>query len=157
MRDARSAALAAATIALVACGGDAAGPADAVPAELAATWVAEPACLPHCGFTLASVANPADSINVTAFAGLSTEIAMTRDGTFRLRTRPGPDTASVARVRAVARMLIVTDAAGTVDTLDYALAGQYLQLRFRRPFAVFDFTGDGRNDPAHARGTFRRR
>jgi hypothetical protein len=121
------------------CGGDGTGPADVVPAALAATWVAEPACLPQCGFTLSSVANPADSINVTAYAGISTEITMTRQGTFLLRLRPGPDTASTASVRVEPGVLIVTDAGGVTDTLDYTLAG------------------DGTNDPAHARGSFRRR
>jgi hypothetical protein len=150
--------LAAAALMVAACGGEGGtGPAEVIPAELAATWVAEPACLPECGFTLASAANPADSINVTAFVGLSTEITMTRDGTFRLRTRPGPDTASVAQVRAGAGVLVVTDGAGAVDTLDYSLAGDYLHLRFRRHFTVFDFTGDGTPDPATARGRFRRR
>jgi hypothetical protein len=142
---------------LAACGGDAAAPGATLPAELVATWVAEPACLPACGFTLSHVANPADSVNITASVGISTEIAMTRDGTFRMRTRPGPDTASTARVRAEGAMLIVTDAAGTVDTLDYAVTATSLRLQFRRKFSVFDFTGDGVPDPATAVGHFRRR
>jgi hypothetical protein len=143
---------------LTACGGDGTGPeGDVIPAELAARWVAEPGCLPNCGFTLSSVADPADSVNVTAFTGLTTEINMTRSGTFQIQTRPGPDTASTGSVRRAPGILIVTDAAGTVDTLDYTLSGEYLSLRFRREFTVFDFTGDGVNDPANARGTFRRR
>jgi hypothetical protein len=153
------AALGLATLAgLGACGGDGTGPgAEVVPAELVGRWVAEPACLPLCGFTLSSVANPADSINVTSFAGISTEITMTREGTFRLLTRPGPDTASTATVRVIPGALVVTDRLGTVDTLDYQLAGEYLRLQFRRTFTAFDFTGDGVNDPANARGSFRRR
>jgi hypothetical protein len=154
-----TAGVAAAALALAAgaCG-DGTGPGnDAIPAELAAVWVAEPACLPLCGFALSSVANPADSVNVTACTGITTEITMTRQGSFRLRTRPGPDTAAVGSVQAFPSLLVVTDAAGVVDTLDYQLAGDYLQLKFRRTFAVFDFDGDGVNDPAHARGSFRRR
>jgi hypothetical protein len=143
---------------LGACGGDGTGPGvEVVPPELVGRWVAEPACLPQCGFTLSSVANPADSVNVTAFTGISTEITMTREGTFRLQTRPGPDTASTATVRVIPGALVVTDRLGTVDTLDYQLAGEYLRLQFRRTFTVFDFTGDGANDPANARGSFRRR
>jgi hypothetical protein len=149
--------LALAAAGLVACGGDGTGPADVLPAELVGLWVAEPACLPNCGFTFASVAQPSDTLNVTAFVGLSTEITLTRDGTFRMRMRPGPDTASVARVHAGPGILIVTDAAGAVDTLDYTQAGNRLDVRFRRPFAVFDFTGDGVPDPAHARATLLRR
>jgi hypothetical protein len=146
------------TLGLGACGGDGTGPgAEVVPPELVGRWVAEPACLPLCGFTLASAANPADSVNVTAFTGISTEITMTREGTFRLQTRPGPDTASTATVRVIPGALVVTDRLGTVDTLDYQLAGEYLRLQFRRTFTVFDFTGDGTNDPANARGSFRRR
>jgi hypothetical protein len=143
-------------LAAAACG-DGTGPGDAVPPELAARWVAEPACVPDCGFTLTSVANAADSLNATAFAGVTTEITVQRSGTFRLVFRPGPDTASTASVRAVGSMLIVTDAAGVVDTLDYVLRDPWLDLHFRRHFVVIDFNGDGVPDPARARGTFRRR
>lgn len=146
-----------AALTVAACGGDGTGPgADVISAELAARWVAEPACVPECGFAFSSVADPADSINVTAFTGLTTEINMTRSGTFRIQVRPGPDTASTGSVRMAPGILVVTDAAGVVDTLDYTLSGSYLSLRFRRTFAVFDFDGDGENDPAHARGTFQR-
>jgi hypothetical protein len=141
---------------LAACGGDGTGPGEVLPAELVATWAADPACLPACGFTLSHVANPSDSLNITSAVGISTEITLTRNGTFRMRTRPGPDTASTAKVRAQAGMLIVTDAMGTVDTLDYTVTASTLNLRFRRTFAVFDFTGDGVPDPAHARGAFRK-
>lgn len=141
---------------LAACG-DGTGPGDAVPAALAARWVAEPACLPSCGFSLISMANPTDSLNVTSFAGLTTEITVNRGGTFRLAFRPGPDTATTASVRAEGSMLIVTDAAGTVDTLDYVLREPYLDLQFRRAFVVLDFDGDGTPDSARARGTFQRK
>jgi hypothetical protein len=149
--------LAAAVLLAVACGGDGTGPADVLPAELVGVWVAEPACLPQCGFTFESLANPADTLNVTAFVGIATEVTLGRTGTFQMRTRPGPDTASVAQVRAAPGILVVTDAGGAVDTLDYSLSGDWLAVRFRRPFSVFDFTGDGVADPARARGVFRRR
>jgi hypothetical protein len=140
-----------------ACGSDSAAPGgDAVSAELAAVWVAEPACLPECGFTLASVANPADSVNATAVLGVEVEISMTRAGVFRLTTRPGPPAAQ-GTVRQEPGMLIVRDAAGVTDTLDYTLAGALLHVQFRRTFQVFDFTGDGVADAARARGSFRRR
>lgn len=157
MTPARKTCLLSALVLATACGGDSTAPADVVPGQLAAQWVAEPACLPQCGFTLVSVANPADSLNATAFAGVTTQIVLTRDGTFRLTLLPGPDTASTASVRASGTTLVVTDRAGVVDTLDYTLSGQFLQLRFRRTFRVIDFNGDGQIDPATARGTFRRR
>jgi hypothetical protein len=137
---------------LAACG-DGTGPQqDAIPPELAATWAAEPACLAQgCGIVLSAVANPADSINITAAMGMSTEIAMTRSGVFRLTVRPGPDTAMVGTVRAAGAALIVTDRAGVVDTIDYQLAGADLHLRWRRSFSN-DLLG-----AAHMRGTFRRR
>ena len=141
---------------LAACGDDGAPRGD-IPAELVATWVAEPACRPQCGFTLASVADPADSLNVTSFGGLTTELSIASNGTFRVASRPGADTISAGRARVEGSMLIVTDAAGTVDTLDYALTGAYLDLVFRREFVVLDFDGDGVLDPATARGRFRKR
>jgi hypothetical protein len=140
----------------LACG-DGTGPGEQVPAELVGLWVAEPACVPQCGFTLASVANPADSLNATALLGISTEITMTRNGTFKLQTRPGPDSGAAGTVQVRPGMLIVRDPAGVVDTLDYQLSGNYLRLQFRRTFDTFDFTGDGVNDPAYARGSFQRR
>ncbi|CAN5895166.1 hypothetical protein BH23GEM9_BH23GEM9_30860 [soil metagenome] len=136
---------------------DSSGPGDMVPAALVGTWVAEPACLPLCGFTLSSVANPADSVNATAVLGIETEISMTRAGVFRLVTRPGPPSLP-GTVRAEAgNILVVTDALGVVDTLDYTASATHLHLRFRRTFLAFDFTGDGTFDPANARGSFQRR
>lgn len=144
-------------LALAACGGDGTGPEEeVVPASLVGTWSASPSCVPECGFTLESVANPADSVNITAFAGIATEVSMTRGGSFVMRTRPGPDTATAAQVRVAGSTLIVTDAGGQVDTVDWAVTGAFLDLRFRRHFRVFDFTGDGVMDPAVARGRFRR-
>lgn len=137
---------------LTACG-DGTGPEAArIPAELAGRWVAGPACA-ECGFTLTSTQNEADSLNFVTFAGATVEIEMTRAGAFRLGYG---GTVDHGQARAAGGALIVTDAAGVVDTIDYALRGDLLDLAFRRTFEVIDFDGDGAADPARARGTFRR-
>jgi hypothetical protein len=142
-----------AALALAACG-DGTGPGsdDAVPAALAGTWVADQSCLPlGCGIVLAPAGNEADSINVTHFLGLSTEITITRAGVFRLVTRPGSDGPSTASARADAHMIIVTDPAGTVDTLDYTVTSSTLRLRWRRTFEN-ELMG-----PVRMRGTLHKR
>lgn len=68
-------------LALPACGSDGSGPANTIPAELAATWTASPACRPQCGFTFISVANPADSLNFTAL-GAITRFTLNTSGGF---------------------------------------------------------------------------
>jgi hypothetical protein len=139
-----------AAILLSACG-DAAGPEDVLPAALAGTWIAEPACLPNCGFTFESLLNPADTINATSFAGITTEVAMTRAGRFTLVFRPGGEGGSTGTARVEGGLLIVTDAGGVVDTIDYSVTAAVLQMRFRRPFPSFDFNGDGERDLAWVR------
>jgi hypothetical protein len=147
----------AALLALATGCSDSSAPADALPAALVGNWVAEPACLPNCGFTLRSVANAADSVNATAFVGMTTEISMRADGRFTLAFMPGGGTPMPGTAHVSGSMLIVRDAAGVVDTMDYTVTASVLDLRFRRTFTSFDFTGDGEPDPAHARGVFLRK
>ena len=143
--------------ALVGCG-DGTGPeAAVVPADLVGNWYAEPACRPQCGFVVVSEENASDSINITQFSGATTIFRIGANGTFGVASLPGPDTVTPGRVRVVGTMLIVTDAANQVDTLDYVRLGQYLDLEWRRRFLNLDFDGDGMADPAIARGRFIRR
>ena len=133
---------------------DGTGPAAVIPAELAGTWLAAPACLPDCGFTFAPVANPADSINVVVFGGLTMEAVLTRAGRFTLTARPGAIPPVTGSARVEGSTLILRDGMNT-DTLDYVLAGNRLTLRFRGEFA-FDFDDDGVDEPTSIRGVFAR-
>jgi hypothetical protein len=152
-----SAVLPAALLALATGCGNGAGPDDIIPAALVGNWVAEPACLPNCGFTLTSTANPADSVNATAFVGMTTEIGIRGDGRFTLAFSPGGGAPQPGTAHVSGNMLIVRDAAGVVDTMDYTVTPSALDLRFRRIFTSFDFNGDGAADPARARGVFVKR
>jgi hypothetical protein len=156
-RSIMTALLPAALLALATACSDGSGPDNVLPAALVGNWVAEPACLPNCGFTLTSVANPADSVNATAFVGMTTEIAMRADGRFTLTFMPGGGTPVPGTAHVSGSMLIVRDAAGVVDTMDYTVTASVLDVRFRRIFTSFDFTGDGEPDPARARGVFLKR
>jgi hypothetical protein len=147
----------AALLALTTGCSDSAAPDPVLPASLVGNWVAEPACLPHCGFTLTSVASPSDSINATAFVGMTTEIGIHADGRFTLAFYPGGATPIPGTAHVSGTMLIVRDAAGVVDTMDYVVTPSTLDLRFRRTFTSFDFTGNGQPDPARARGVFLKR
>lgn len=136
-----------------ACGDGGTGPADVIPAALAATWVASPDCA-ECGFTLTSDADPADSLNVVSFFGLTIEMTLTRSGAFHLS---GGGTSEVGTARVEGSMLIVTAPGTPPDTIDYTLRGDLLDVRLRRIWLEVDFDGDQVEDPAHASGTFRRR
>jgi hypothetical protein len=137
--------------------GDTIAPAAVVPADLVGNWVAEPACRPQCGFVVISEENPEDSINITQFTGATTIFRIGANGSFGVASLPGPDTVTPGRVRVVGTMMIVTDAANQVDTLDYVRVGEYLDLEWRRRFTNIDFDGDSMADPAIARGRFWRR
>lgn len=141
--------------ALVACG-DGTGPSDAIPAELAGTWEAAPSCLPNCGFTLIRIDNPADSVNFVSGLDLTFFLTLSPGGRFDLTGEGGVGTVR-GEARAEGSLLIMRDEAGTQDTADYALAGEYLGLSFRGVAEQFDFDGDGEGDPSMVRAWFRRR
>jgi hypothetical protein len=144
-------------VALAACGSDGAAPptGDPLPAELVATWYADTTCLPQCGFTFSAVSNPAATLNVVAAPyRFEFELEISQNGQARLTSRPG--TTDRGTIRRVGTLLIMQSTAGT-DTLEYVLAGQTLQLRYRREVVQFDLTGDGVADPATVAATFRRR
>lgn len=141
--------LAAAT---AACG-DSSGPEASLPAEIVAEWVAEPACAP-CGFTVTSTTNPADSLNVVHFLGLTVELSIGARGSFRLRH--GSST-STGTARALSPgTIVVTNSAGVADTIDYGRRGELLDIRLRRIWSL-DITGDGTPERVRATGTFRAR
>lgn len=148
--------IAALAVALAACG-DAAGPADVIPPELAGSWQASPGCLFACGFTFTAVASPADSLNVVDFMGLTMEVTLTRAGRFDLIARPGGIPPVTGRVEVEGSTLIVRDDAGAQDTLDFTVTPDVLTLTFRGTYNVMDIDGDQVADPATARGVFLRR
>jgi hypothetical protein len=135
--------------------GDGTGPAT-LPAELVGTWVAEPACLPQCGFTFESRANAADSISATAL-GITTEIRIGRTGDFRLSSTPATAAPVTGTVTADGTTMTVRDPQGNSEIIDYSVAGNRLTIAFRSAFHVWDFSGDGNLDPATARGVFAKR
>lgn len=144
-----------AVLAMAACGSDSSGPpAGGVPSELAGTWVADVGCVPQCGFTFRSVANPADSLNITSSLAISTEVHLAQGGSFHMISAAGGSVQGTARAQG--NMLIV-QGGGQADTLDYVLSGGRLQLDFRGTYSTFDLTGDGVVDPARLRGTFVKR
>jgi hypothetical protein len=138
----------------VACG-DSAGPSDMISAELAGSWEAAPSCLPECGVTLIRIDNPADSVNFVSSLQQTFLLTMTRSGRFDLAAAGGIGTVR-GRVEQVGSMLILRDDAGTRDTADFTLSGEYLRLSFRGVTEQFDFDGDGVGDPAMVRARFRR-
>lgn len=139
---------------LAACSGDSAGPDTDIPAELVGEWVAEPACAPPCAFTLAWTQNPAARVNAVTALGVTVRIDVTAAGRF---TRSGSGDAASGSLEVDGSMLVVTDSRGVVDTIDYAIEGQYLNLAFRRDFVALDFNQDGQLDASRVTGVFRKR
>jgi hypothetical protein len=139
---------------LAACG-DSAGPSDMIPEALSGFWEAAPSCLPECGFTLVRIDNVADSVNFVRALQQRFVLNMTTSGRFNLLSVDG-GTSVRGRVEAVGQMLILRDEAGTQDTADYLLEGEYLALEFRDVTEQFDFDDDGIGDPSTIRARFRR-
>jgi hypothetical protein len=133
--------------------GDTSGPAVSIPDALVATWEATPACA-ACNFTLRSLANPQDTLNVVHQLMLSVEMRIGATGSFRLAYGGA---ANEGTVRADGAMLVVRDRNGVTDTLDYVLRDGFLDVQLRRVWEVIDFDGDQVPDPSRASGRFRRR
>lgn len=143
-------------IAATACGGDAAAPSSDVPGALVGVWVAEPACLPACEFTVFDRQQPANSINFVAF-GLGVEMHVQATGRFRMEVRLVRDTLLDGTVRVEGdRMLVSSTGTATVDTLDFTLAEPWLEIQLRSRLA-YDLDADGTDEDVGVRGTFRRR
>jgi hypothetical protein len=135
---------------LAAACGDGSGPSNVIPEELAGDWVAEPACLYTCGFTITPVATPGDSVNVVAGYGITMDLSLTRSGRLELvALGGGPVEPITGRARVEGSMLIVT--AGTaVDTIDYQVTGNALTFAFRELITL-------NGAPSTVRGVFVRR
>jgi hypothetical protein len=143
-------------VAAAACGGDATGPARDVPDALVGVWVAEPACLPECEFTVFDRQHPANSINFVAF-GLGVEMHVQATGRFRMEVRLARDTLLDGTVRVEGdRMLVSSTGTATVDTLDFTLAEPWLEIQLRSRLA-YDLDADGTEEDVGLRGMFRRR
>lgn len=139
--------------ALTGCG-DSSGPGDQVPAELVGTWQADAACAPPCSFTLTWTQSPQAKLDAISL-GMALRMEIGADGRFRFG-----DVTSLppsGQVRVTGRQLVVRDAAGVVDTIDYRFEGAALRLEFRREFTVIDFNADGVRDPSTAAAVFLRR
>ena len=119
-------------LSLAACSDGGSGPVDVIPAELAGTWVASPACRPACGFTFESVTNPADSVNFTAF-GATTIFTLTPSGHFTFD--PGLPTVGDAEgeMRLEPGVLVVqpTSEYPEKERIDYQLVVGRLRLNWR--------------------------
>lgn len=143
-------------LAALGCGGDSTGPGDVIPAALAGTWVAEPACLPvGCGFTLYPVASPADSLNFTQLLGTTTRLVISSSGNFRVDVATTTDTTFAGQATVVGSTLIVTDPTGVQDTIDWSIQNELLRLNFRNEF-LLDLNGDQQAEVVRARGAFKR-
>jgi hypothetical protein len=135
---------------LAAACGDGSGPSNVIPEELAGDWVAEPACLYTCGFTITPVATPADSVNVIASYGITMDLSLSRSGRLELvALGGGPVEPITGQARVEGQMLIVTSGTA-VDTIDYQLAGSSLAFAFRELITL-------NGAPSEVRGVFVRR
>lgn len=135
--------------AMVACGGDGSGPSDVIPVELSGTWIASPACRPHCGFTFESVTNPADSVNFTAF-NATTRFTLQRSGRFTFDPGlPGIDDAE-GDMRVEPGVLVVepTNEFPQEERIDYQLLSGRLHLRWRE---TVTYTLPGAEGPSTVR------
>ncbi|HEX6309252.1 MAG TPA: hypothetical protein VFZ69_13745 [Longimicrobiales bacterium] len=141
---------------VAACGDGGSGPSSVVPAEVAGSWEASPACTPDCHFTLVRIDDPAQNVDFVSGLGAIFLLDITRSGQFELEAVTANETIA-GTVRAEGSMLILRDGAGAQDTADWAVSGQYLQLNFRGESDDFDFDQDGVADPATIRARFRRR
>jgi hypothetical protein len=136
-----------------ACGGadDATGP---IPRELAATWEADRRCVPGCAFHLYTTDVPADSLNLLAW-DFHVQIVLGRNGGFRMQAGIGNDTTFQGTARLEEDRLVVTDLAGSVDTMTFQLDDARLQITMPTHFRVE--SGDQVFDAPFARGILQRR
>ena len=142
----------------LACGDDGTGPSADIPAELVAVWEAGPACA-ECSFTLFDRAQPDASIDLVQsppFLTVALDIRAT--GRLSLFVRgPAADSLLTGAVQVQNGQLLVSAAGtATVDTLDYAIRGNLLDLVLRSQ-VLHDFDGNGSEESIGMRGTFRKR
>ena len=148
-----------AALVLAACGGgDGTGPGSALPAELVGSWAADANCVVRgCGFTLHSVANPADTVNLVSQGIASVYLTLGGGGAARLQLiSPVTDTTLSGTASTSGSDLLITSG-GSADTIGYAVDGSLLRLTFQSELTVWDFTGDQVPDPATVTATFEKR
>lgn len=139
-----------------ACGGDGAGPAAELPAELVGTWEASPACVPDCGFTFTNATNAADSVNFTAAFGTTSRLTLNPSGTFTFSSGV-PLTAPVAGRMELEGNELVVQASGEFpeERIRYSLQGGMLRLEWDETFS-FDLDENGTDEDVRVRGVFER-
>lgn len=141
---------AAAALLAAACG-DSTAP-DVIPELLAGNWVAEPACLPNCGFTITPVASPGDSLNVVSGFGVTMDLSLTRAGRIEIRALNAGSSVEPIRgeVTVEGQTLILRDTEGSVDTVDFQVNATRLQVAFRQQVLL-------EGAPSRVSGVFLRR
>ncbi|MEJ2217325.1 MAG: hypothetical protein P8099_12005 [Gemmatimonadota bacterium] len=126
--------LPAALLSLAACSHDTTGPTD----PLVANYEADPRCLWDCWFTVRSVSNPADTLNLTNQFSARFELDLQSNGSYQMQlSAPGvvdpyQDNGSFT---STGSLLILSGTDG-VDTVDYQLNSPLLRLSFRKHFAL---------------------
>jgi hypothetical protein len=134
--------------------GDASGPEAEIPGALVGEWRADAGCAPPCSFTLTWKQNPQASLDAIS---LGMALRMEIEAGSRFQFGDVSNMPPAGTVRVVGAQLIVTDAEGVKDTIDYHFEGAALHLGFRREFRVVSFNGDTVRDASTAAGVFVRR
>lgn len=125
--------LPAALLSLAACSHDSTGPND----PLVANWEADPRCLWDCWFTVRSVSNPADTLNLTNQFSARFELDLRSDGSYQMQLSApqAPSYQDNGSFTSAGALLILSGTDG-VDTVDYQLNSPLLRLSFRKHFAL---------------------
>ena len=138
---------------LLGCGGDSSGPTSSIPAELVGNWIAEPACLPICGWTLTSSTDPEVSLNfVDDPLFITVGVGIESDADFEL-SFSGQSAPERGTLRVQGQMMIITADAGAVDTADYHIQNGYLHMQLRKEYA---FSVGGQAHSGRPAGVFER-
>jgi hypothetical protein len=141
---------AAALLTIAACGDDGTGPDGGIPAELVATWSAGPACAASgCALVVFARADPSRREDFVA-SGFTVDMTVQSSGRLRMQVVLGTGLSLLdGSLRVETGQLIISGT--TVDTLDYTLSGDFLEVELRSQFSR-DF-GLG-VEPAGLRGKF---
>lgn len=125
--------LSAALLSLAACGHDSTGPTD----PLVGSWEADPRCLWDCWFTVSSVSNTADTLNLTNQFSARFELDIRSNGSYQMQLSApqAPSYQDNGSYTSTGALLILSGTDG-VDTVDYQLNSPLLRLSFRKRFAL---------------------
>lgn len=138
------------------CGSDGTGVEAAIPAELVGTWEAAPDCMPACGFTFVSPADPADTTNVTNVLDTTSRFTLNESGSFIFSVDVASAATTAGRVRVEGSTLVVQATAEfPEERIDFSRAGNLLTLAWRETYA-FDLDNDGVAEDFIVRGVFER-